>query len=312
MNGTVVSNVTASQDVHTRYGGVVPELASRVHQQHIVPVVQNALVASGVTMKEIDAVAVTIGPGLIGSLLVGISFAKGLALTLNKPLIGVNHMQAHVAAHYIDQPMQFPFLCLTVSGGHTQIVIVRDYMQMEIIGQTRDDAAGEAFDKAAKLLGLPYPGGPLIDKHAQRGKPVFQFPEPQIPGYDFSFSGLKTSFLYFLQHKLKSDSTFVDKNMDDICASIQDRIVSILLNKLKQAANDYNITHVALAGGVSANSGLRNGFEAMGKQEGWKTFIPKFEYCTDNAAMIAAAAAKLFHQGDFVELDVTPKVRMPF
>jgi N6-L-threonylcarbamoyladenine synthase len=249
---------------------------------------------------------------LIGSLLVGISFAKGLALSLDKPLIGVNHMQAHVAAHYIDSNVRFPFLCLTVSGGHTQLVLVKDYMQMEIIGQTRDDAAGEAFDKAAKLLGLPYPGGPMIDKHAQGGKAIFQFPEPQIPDYDFSFSGLKTSFLYFLQGQIKHDSNFTRNNIDDICASIQQRIVSILLNKLKKAANNHNITHVALAGGVSANSGLRKGFEELGKKEGWVTYIPKLEYCTDNAAMIAAAASRIYHQGDFTMLNVTPKVRMPF
>jgi N6-L-threonylcarbamoyladenine synthase len=311
-DNTVLANVTATQDVHTKYGGVVPELASRVHQQHIVPVVQQALVDAKVEMNDLDAVAVTVGPGLIGSLLVGMSFAKGLALSLNKPLIGVNHMQAHVAAHYIDQQVVFPFLCLTVSGGHTQLVLVKDYMQMEIIGQTRDDAAGEAFDKAAKLLGLPYPGGPLIDKYAQRGKPVFKFPEPQIPNYDFSFSGLKTSFLYFLQDHTKADATFTENNMQDICASIQDRIVSILLNKLKKAANDYNITYVALAGGVSANSGLRNGLVALAEKENWTTYIPKFEYCTDNAAMIAAAASRLYHPGVFAELDVTPKVRMPF
>jgi N6-L-threonylcarbamoyladenine synthase len=249
---------------------------------------------------------------LIGSLLVGISFAKGLALALDKPLIGVNHMQAHIAAHYIDHQPDFPFLCLTVSGGHTQLVIVRGYMDMEVIGQTLDDAAGEAFDKAAKLLGLPYPGGPLIDKQAQRGKAVFQFPEPQIPGYDFSFSGLKTAFLYFVQQEVKRDPKFLKSKLDDVCASIQQRIVSILLNKLKQAANDHNITRVALAGGVSANSGLRNGLEALANQEGWTAYIPKFEYCTDNAAMIAAAALHMYRREEFVALDEVPHVRMPF
>ncbi|HZG01652.1 MAG TPA: tRNA (adenosine(37)-N6)-threonylcarbamoyltransferase complex transferase subunit TsaD [Chitinophagales bacterium] len=311
-NGGVASNVTATQDVHRQYGGVVPELASRVHQQHIVPVVHQAVSQAGLKLDDVDAVAVTVGPGLIGSLLVGISFAKGLALALNKTLICVNHMQAHVAAHYIDHQPVFPFLCLTVSGGHTQLVVVNDFMQMEIIGQTLDDAAGEAFDKAAKLLGLSYPGGPMVDWHAQRGEALFQFPEPQIPGYDFSFSGLKTAFLYFVQDKLKRDPSFLKTNMDNVCASIQQRIVTILLNKLKQAANDRNIKHVALAGGVSANSGLRKGFEALGKKEGWTTYIPKFEYCTDNAAMIAAAAFYMYEKKQFAQLDATPHVRMPF
>lgn len=309
-NGKVLSNVIATQDVHRQYGGVVPELASRVHQQHIVPVIHQALQQSKTTTEEIDAIAVTMGPGLIGSLLVGISFAKGLALALDKPLIGVNHMQAHVAAHYINHQPVFPFLCLTVSGGHTQLIIVKDYLDMEIIGQTLDDAAGEAFDKAAKLLGLPYPGGPLIDKHAQSGKAIYRFPEPQIPNYNFSFSGLKTSFLYFLQDQVKSDPTFVEKNLDNICASIQERIVSILLNKLKKASIDYNIKHVALAGGVSANSGLRNSLIKLAEKENWTTYIPEFEYCTDNAAMIAAVAYHRYHQGVSTSLDAVPFVRM--
>lgn len=312
MNGHIVSNVTATQEVHQRYGGVVPELASRVHQQHIVPVVHQAVAKANLNLKDVDAIAVTVGPGLIGSLLVGISFAKGLALSLNKPLIGVNHMQAHIAAQYIDNNPTFPFLCLTVSGGHTQLVLVRDYMDMEIIGQTLDDAAGEAFDKAAKMLGLPYPGGPMVDKHAQRGEAIFQFPEPQITGYDFSFSGLKTSFLYFTQDKLKHDPDFLKNNMNNVCASIQHRIVTVLLNKLKQAASDLNISHVALAGGVSANSGLRKGFEEAAKQEGWTAYVPKFEYCTDNAAMIAAAAFHMYNKEEFASLNAMPHVRMPF
>jgi N6-L-threonylcarbamoyladenine synthase len=311
-NGLVASNVTATQEVHEKYGGVVPELASRVHQQHIVPVVHQAVKQANISMNELDAVAVTIGPGLIGSLLVGVSYAKGLCLALDKPLIAVNHMQAHVAAHYIDHQVVFPFLCLTVSGGHTQLVLVKDFMEMEIIGQTLDDAAGEAFDKAAKLLGLPYPGGPLIDKYAQEGKAIFKFPEPNIPDNNFSFSGLKTAFLYFLRDQQKSNPKFIEERLGDICASIQDRIVSILLNKLKHAAHDYGIKHVALAGGVSANSGLRKGFEKLAQTEGWTAYVPKFEYCTDNAAMIAAAAFHMYRLGEFSSLDVVPKVRMPF
>lgn len=312
MKNKIASNVTSTQEVHRQYGGVVPELASRVHQQHIVPVVDKALKEAGLTTHDLSAIAVTAGPGLIGSLLVGLSFAKGLCVAANKPLIGVNHMQAHVAAHYIDNHPSFPFICLTVSGGHTQIVLVKDYLDMHIIGHTLDDAAGEAFDKAAKIMGLPYPGGPLIDKYAQNGNPVFQFPEPAIPGYDFSFSGLKTAFLYFIKEQLESDPLFVQKKMADICCSVQHRIVSILMNKLVKAVTDHNVKTVALAGGVSANSLLRQRFFETGHLLKWQTHVPAFEYCTDNAAMIAAAGFHLFKQNKFSNLDIVPAVRMPF
>ncbi len=310
---TLLSNIIAGQDVHQQYGGVIPELASRAHQQNIVPVVATALKQAGVKRKNISAIAFTEGPGLIGALLVGSSFAKGLSLALNVPLIAVNHMQAHVLAHFIQDPKpEFPFLCLTVSGGHTQIVLVKDFLQMKVIGETHDDAAGEAFDKSAKLLGLPYPGGPMIDKLARAGNAGrFKFPEPKVDGYDFSFSGLKTSILYFLRDEKKKNENFVNENLNDICASIQSRIVSILLNKLEKAANDLNINQVAIAGGVSANSLLRNQFEEYGKKNGWKIFIPKFEYCTDNAAMIAMVGHYKFIKGEFENQSVIPKARLP-
>ena len=316
-DGIILSNIIASQDVHEKYGGVVPELASRAHIQNIVPVVNGALSTANSStgaqnqLSTIDAIAFTQSPGLIGSLLVGSQFAKSLALSLNVPLIAVHHMQAHVLANLIDDPKpSFPFLCLTVSGGHTQIVLCESPLQMKVIGETIDDAAGEAFDKSAKLLGLPYPGGPLIDKYAQQGNPGrFKFPEPQIPELNFSFSGLKTSILYFLQAQTKENPGFVEENLPDICASIQQRIVSILLNKLKKASEQTGIKQVCIAGGVSANSGLRKAFEETGKQEQWKTFIPKFEYCTDNAAMIAITGYYKYLAKDFVPLGVSVSAR---
>jgi N6-L-threonylcarbamoyladenine synthase len=314
VDGAILSNVIANQTIHEAYGGVVPELASRVHQQNIVPAVQQAIAKAKISKDDISAVAFTRGPGLLGSLLVGVSFAKAFALAKNIPLIEINHMQAHVLAHFIDEPKpSFPFLCLTVSGGHTQIVLVKDYFDMEIIGQTTDDAAGEALDKTSKILGLPYPGGPLIDKNARLGNPdAYKFPEPQIPGLDFSFSGLKTSILYFIRDNVAKNPDFVEQNMNDICASVEQRIVTILLNKLKKAALQYGIKDIALAGGVSANTGLRQGLIQLGEQMGWNTFIPKFEYCTDNAAMIAIAGYYKFLKGDFVGQDIAPLARMPF
>lgn len=312
-DGVILSNVIANQTIHQAYGGVVPELASRVHQQNIVPAVQQALLRAKVSKNDVNAVAFTRGPGLLGSLLVGVSFAKGFALAKNLPLIEVNHMQAHVLAHFIgDQKPSFPFLCLTVSGGHTQIVLVKDYFDMKVIGQTTDDAAGEAMDKTSKILGLPYPGGPLIDKHARTGNPdAYKFPEPQIPGFDFSFSGLKTSILYFIQNNVKAKPNFIEENLNDICASVEKRIATILLNKLNKAADEYGIKDIALAGGVSANTGLREGLLAMGEQNGWNCFIPKLEYCTDNAAMIAIAGYHKYLKGKFIGQDVAPLARMP-
>ncbi len=314
VDGEIRSNIIANQLIHERYGGVVPELASRAHQQNIVPAIQEAISVAKISKNEVDAVAFTRGPGLLGSLLVGTSFAKGFALSRNLPLIEVNHMQAHILAHFIDDPKpKFPFLCLTVSGGHTQIVKVNDYFDMEIVGETMDDAAGEAFDKTAKILGLPYPGGPLVDKYAKEGNPyAFQFPEPQIPGLGFSFSGLKTSILYFIQKNVKADPDFISKNLPDICASVQHRIITILLAKLKKAAHEFNIQNIAIAGGVSANSGLRNAIQNLAETNGWRVFIPKFEYCTDNAAMIAIAGYHKFLKQDFVGQDIAPLARMAF
>ncbi len=310
-NGKILSNIIASQSVHEAYGGVVPELASRAHLQNIVPVVDKAIHDAGVQMDDVDAVAFTNAPGLIGSLLVGAQFAKSLALSLGKPLIAVHHMQAHVLANLLNDPApEFPFLCLTVSGGHTQIIRCESPAELIILGQTRDDAAGEAFDKSAKLLGLPYPGGPLIDKYAKTGNPLaYKFPEPQIPGLDFSFSGLKTAILYFLQQHTANDQAFVEKKLADICASIQYRIISILLNKLERAAVETGIPRLCIAGGVSANSGLRTGLTKLGEKHGWQTFIPKFEYCTDNAAMIAITAYHKLQAGDVNELNVQVTAR---
>ncbi len=314
IDGKICSNIIANQSVHQNFGGVVPELASRVHQQNIIPAVQEAIRIAKIHKNDIEAVAFTRGPGLLGSLLVGTSFAKAFALAGNLPLIEVNHMQAHILSHFIDEPKpEFPFLCLTVSGGHTQIVLVTDYFDMKIIGQTTDDAAGEAFDKTAKILGFPYPGGPLIDKYAKQGDPkAFKFPEPQVPGLDFSFSGLKTSIMYFIRDRLKEDPDFLKNNIHDICASVQERIVTILLNKLKKAASEHNINNIAIAGGVSANSGLREGLNSTAAELNWNVFIPKFEYCTDNAAMIAIAGHYKFLKKDFVGQDIAPLARMQF
>ena len=313
-NGKITANVIANQTIHENYGGVIPELASRVHQQNIVPAVQQALKLAGMDKKQLNGVAFTQGPGLLGSLLVGVSFAKSFALALNLPLISVNHMQAHILAHFIDEPKpSFPFLCLTVSGGHTQIVLVKDYFDMEIVGETLDDAAGEAFDKTAKILNLPYPGGPLIDKYAKEGNPkAYQFPEPQIRDLNYSFSGFKTAILYFVRDRLKENPAFLEEHLADICASVQHSIVNILLNKLKKAAKQYHCNQIAIAGGVSANSGLRNALLSLQDTLGWEVFIPKFEYCTDNAAMIAIAGYQKFLQNEFVGQEVSPMARMNF
>lgn len=323
-DGIIVSNYIANQSVHEKYGGVVPELASRAHMQNIVPVTEVALSSAACPLSAVDAIAFTQSPGLIGSLLVGASFAKSLALALNKPLISVHHMQAHVLANLIaENKPGFPFLCLTVSGGHTQIVLVESPNKMKVIGETLDDAAGEAFDKTAKLLGLPYPGGPFIDKYAKEGDPHrFHFAEPQIAGLDFSFSGFKTSFLYFLKNAGRSlvykeaflaneeeQQQFISNNLNDICASLQRSIVAILLHKLKKAAKETGIKNICLAGGVSANSELRKSFQQMGEQYGWKTFIPAFEYCTDNAAMIAITGYYKYLNNDFADLSVVPSAR---
>lgn len=312
-NGKVLNNIIATQAIHQKYGGVVPELASRAHQRNIVAVVDEALEKSGVKKHQLDAIAFTRGPGLMGSLLVGVSFAKGLAIGLGKPLIEVNHMQAHVLSHFIDKPHpSFPFLCLTVSGGHTQIIRVTDYLKMEVIGETQDDAVGEAFDKAAKIIGLPYPGGPLIDSYAQKGNPnAFKFSDTDMPGLEFSFSGIKTAFLYFIRDEKKKDEDFVEKNLNDICASIQHKLVKMLLKKLEQASRETGIKQIAIAGGVSANSGLRNSLNQLASEKNWSVYIPKFEYCTDNAAMIATAAHFKYEKKDFASLDTAPLARMP-
>ncbi|MFA6057379.1 MAG: tRNA (adenosine(37)-N6)-threonylcarbamoyltransferase complex transferase subunit TsaD [Taibaiella sp.] len=310
-NGKVISNIIATQKVHEQYGGVVPELASRAHLQQIVPVVEAAVKEAGISKTDITAVGFTQAPGLIGSLLVGACFAKGFAQALNIPLIAVHHMQAHVLAHFIEDPKpQFPFLCLTVSGGHTQIVLCHNHLHMEILGETLDDAAGEAFDKVAKMLNLPYPGGPLVDKHAQKGNPErFPFPIPDIKDYDFSFSGIKTSVLYFLQKQVKADTDFAKNNLDDICASVQYTIVKALMKKLEKAAKALKIKEIGIAGGVSANSGLRNALQVYGAKNGWNVYLPKFEYCTDNAAMIGIAAYYKLLKEQFADLNVVPSAR---
>ena len=309
-DGVVLSNCIANQEVHRQYGGVVPEVASRAHQANIIPVVDLALKKAGISKEEVNAVAFTRGPGLMGSLLVGTSFAKAFALSRALPLIEVNHLQAHVLAHFADDPKpQFPCLCLTVSGGHTQIVLVRDFLDMEIIGETLDDAAGEAFDKSGKLLGLGYPAGPVIDKLAREGQPRFPFPEPSVPGLNFSFSGLKTSILYFLKKEVGETPAFIEQNLADLCASIQTSIVTILLKKLRKAARQTGIREIAIAGGVSANSGLRAALEEMGKKEGWATYIPAFQYCTDNAGMIGVAGYYKYLAGEFCGQDAAPFAR---
>jgi N6-L-threonylcarbamoyladenine synthase len=314
-NETILSNIIATQDIHKAYGGVVPELASRAHLQNIVPVVDQAIKAAGITIHDIDAIAFTKGPGLLGSLVVGTSFSKAFSLALGIPMIDVNHMHGHVLAHFIDdegkEKPQFPFLCLTVSGGHTQIVLVKNYLEMEVIGTTIDDAAGEAFDKSAKMLGFDYPGGPLIDKYAKEGNPLrFEFAKPKIEGYDYSFSGLKTSILYFIQKQEKIVPTFIEDNLKDLCASIQKTIIDILFVKLIKASSDLGINHIAIAGGVSANSGLRNELHKMKAERNWKIFIPKFEFCTDNAAMIAITGKFMFEQKMFANQSVAAMARL--
>ena len=316
-NSTILSNVIAGQAIHEKYGGVVPELASRAHQQNIIPVVDAAIKQAGISADDIDAIAFTRGPGLLGSLIVGTSFAKAFAMAKNIPLIDVNHMHGHVLAHFIDQENQskpqFPFLCLTVSGGHTQIVLVKNHLEMEIIGTTIDDAAGEAFDKTAKILGLPYPGGPLIDKYAQLGNENrFEFAKPNMPNYDFSFSGLKTSILYFLQKQTKIQADFMETELNDICASVQKSILDILFVKLLKASQDLNIKQIAIAGGVSANSGLRKKLQEIGKINGWDVYIPKFEFCTDNAAMIATTGYFMYQEKMFTDQSVSAQARMEF
>lgn len=316
-NGKLLANVVAGQEVHRQWGGVIPELASRAHQENIVPVVAEALKQATKSVNELDAIAFTQGPGLMGSLLVGASFAKGLAHALNKPMIAVNHMQAHILAHFIEDETprnkpSFPFICLTVSGGHTQLVLVKDPFTYEVLGETHDDAAGEAFDKTAKILGLPYPGGPLIDKNAAQGNPdAFKFPEAHIPGYGYSFSGLKTSVLYFVRDRVAENPDFISENMNDICASVQASIIRHLLNKLKRVAIDREINCIALAGGVSANSGLRAAVINLGREMNLQVCIPPFAYCTDNAAMIAMAGHFLFERGDVSPLSVAPMARFP-
>lgn len=311
-NGNILSNIIATQAIHEQYGGVVPELASRAHMQNIVPVIESALTKANITKNDLNAVAFTQGPGLLGALVVGVSFAKAFALGLNIPLIGVNHMQAHILAHFIDQPQPtFPFLCLTVSGGHTQIVLVKSHLQMEVIGRTQDDAVGEAFDKTAKLLGLPYPGGPQLDKSAQGGNPQkYTFPSVDTPGLNYSFSGIKTAFMYFLRDHMAKDEQFISNNLKDICASIQASIVEILLKKLRKAAKETGIKEIAIAGGVSANSWLRAKLQEEAVKHRWKVHVPAFEYCTDNAAMIAMAAHYKYEQEEFVNLQAGPLPRL--
>ena len=316
-NDKVLSNVVANQLIHNQYGGVVPELASRAHQQNIVPVIDAALRKANIQKEQLSAIAFTQGPGLMGSLLVGSSFAKSMALALQIPLIAVNHMHAHILAHFIDEEgfdkPEFPFLALTISGGHTQIVRVDGFFNMSIIGETTDDAVGEAFDKSAKILGLPYPGGPLVDKYAQLGNPkAFPFTKPKVPGLDFSFSGLKTAILYFIQKKKLENSNFIEENINDICASIQHTIIEILMDKLKLAVKETGIKQIAIGGGVSANSGIRNTLKDTEKKYGWKTFIPKFEYTTDNAAMIGIVGYQKFLSEHFETSSVVSKARIQF
>ncbi|MFD1294580.1 tRNA (adenosine(37)-N6)-threonylcarbamoyltransferase complex transferase subunit TsaD [Lutibacter holmesii] len=314
-NGKILSNVVANQEIHAKYGGVVPELASRAHQQNIVPVIQQAIEQANIDKKDLNAIAFTRGPGLMGSLLVGTSFAKSLALALNIPLIAVNHMQGHVLAHFIDDENQqkppFPFMCLTISGGHTQIVKISDYFTMEVLGETLDDAVGEAYDKSAKILGLPYPGGPLVDKYARLGNPkAFNFTKPKVDGLNFSFSGLKTAILYFLQKKVKENPNFIEENLNDICASIQHTIVGILFDKIKLAVEETGIKHIAIAGGVSANSEIRKVLKETETKYGWTTYIPQFQFTTDNAAMIAIVGYLKYLENDFSESEITATARL--
>jgi N6-L-threonylcarbamoyladenine synthase len=312
----ILSNVAASQSIHIEYGGVVPELASRAHQQNIVPVVQKALDLAKIQKKDLQAIAFTRGPGLMGSLLVGVSFAKSMALALNLPLLEVNHLQAHILAHFIDDanpvPPPFPFLCLTVSGGHTMLVVVNDYFDMQLVGKSIDDAAGEAFDKIGKIMGLDYPAGPIIDKLAKTGNPLaFEFSKSKLPGYDYSFSGVKTSVLYFIQKQVKLNPNFINENLNDLCASVQKNIVEVLLHQMKKAAQDHQISHLAIAGGVSANSALREALQILCQEKGWQAYIPKFEYTTDNAAMIAMVAQLKFQQEEYCDLTTSALAKYP-
>ena len=311
---TILSNVAANQTVHIEYGGVVPELASRAHQQNIIPVVEKAFIKANIQQKDISAIGFTRGPGILGALLVGTSFANSLAMSLDVPLIEVNHLQAHILAHFIDNanptPPNFPFICLTVSGGHTMIVLVKDYFDMEIIGKTIDDAAGEAFDKIGKIMNLDYPAGPIIDKLSKNGdENAFQFNKPRLENYDYSFSGLKTSVLYFLQKELKKNPNFITENLENLCASVQKTIIDILMQKLEKAAHDFGVKEVAIAGGVSANSGLREAMQQRAEKLGWKVYIPKFEYTTDNAAMIAMVAKLKYERGEFTDLKTSASAR---
>lgn len=313
-NDKLLSNIVATQEVHIKYGGVVPELASRAHQQNIVPVIHQAIAEANIDKKDLSAIAFTRGPGLMGSLLVGTSFAKSLSMGLHIPLIEVNHMQAHILAHFIEEENfskpEFPFLALTISGGHTQIVKVSDHFSMEVIGQTIDDAVGEAFDKSAKIMGLPYPGGPLIDKYAKSGNPrAYKFTKPKVDGLDFSFSGLKTAVLYFIQKEVKNNPNFIEENRDDICASIQYTIVEILMDKLKKAVKQTGINHIAIGGGVSANSGIREALQRAEHTHGWKTYVPKFEYTTDNAAMIGIVGYYKYLKKNFSDLSISAQAR---
>ena len=316
-DGFLLSNVIANQEVHQTFGGVVPELASRAHQQNIIPVVDRAINIAGIAKEEISAIAFTRGPGLMGSLLVGTSFAKGLSIALDVPLIDINHLQAHILANFIlekdtaNRVPDFPFMCLLVSGGHTQLVLVRDYLSMEIVGQTIDDAAGEAFDKCAKVMGLPYPGGPIIDKLAKEGNPeAFSFAKPRIEGYNFSFSGLKTSFLYFLRDQLKENPNFIEDRKNDLCASLQKTIVDILLNKLILAAKELKVKEIALAGGVAANSGLRNAMTNCAHNFHWNIYLPAFKFTTDNAAMIAITGYFKYQKQEFASQEIVPVARI--
>jgi len=310
----ILSNIVANQSVHQKYGGVVPELASRAHEKNIIPVVHQALSEAGISKEQLSAIAFTQGPGLMGSLLVGSSFAKSMSLALNIPLIGVNHMQGHILAHFIDEEgfdkPTFPFLAMTISGGHTQIIKVTDYFEMEVIGETTDDAVGEAFDKSAKILGLPYPGGPLLDKYAQQGEPIYPFTKPKVEGLNFSFSGLKTQILYFIQKNTKENPNFVEENLHNICASIQHIIIEIIIDKLKMAVKETGIPQIAIGGGVSANSGIRKALKEAEQKYGWKTFVPKFEYTTDNAAMIGITGYLKYKKGLFDSISITSKARM--
>ena len=313
-DGNVLSNTILSQSIHEIYGGVVPELASRAHQQHIISVVNQALIEAGISINDLNAIAFTQGPGLLGSLLVGISFAKGLSLAKNIPLISVNHMQAHILTHFIEYPKPgFPFLCLTISGGHTQLVLVKDHLDMTVLGETRDDAVGEAFDKIGKMLGFPYPSGYLIDEHAKTGDPKkFKFPLTSMPAYNYSFSGIKTAVLYFLRDQLKADSSFIDKNLNDLCASIQHTLIEMLMEKLILCANETDIKDIAIAGGVAANSQIRSYMKDLSDRYKWKTYIPKLEYCTDNAAMIGIAGYYKYLKGEVSDLTVIPDARLKF